>query len=108
MSNRQGLTSAQVLAALYNASRPQGMGFLQAKPGDMTVAEAEAILPVHKEVADGLSLPVSRAYFDYLRGRVIKVDVSEDPLDFRLYDRDLGPGAGEAALFSMLDKVTRP
>lgn len=32
----KGLDKAAVLAALYNASRPQGMGFLQYDPKPMT------------------------------------------------------------------------
>lgn len=76
-----------VLAALYNAAQPQGMGFLQYQPGDMTESEAEHILK-------------TQTYFDYLRGRVMKVDLSTDELDTRLYNRDNGPGAAERAILN--------
>jgi len=33
------------------------------------------------------------SYFDYLSGRVMKVDLSSDELDPWLYDRDNGQGA---------------
>lgn len=106
MSNRQGLTDAQVLCALYNASHAQGMGMFQARPGDLTEEEARRRLG-----DDGPLEPGQRragAYVDYLNGRVIKTDVSDDPLDFRLYDRDMGQGAGDRAIFAYLDKLTRP
>ena len=34
-------------------------------------------------------------YFDYLKGRVMKVDLSGNELDPYLYDRDNGEGAAE-------------
>jgi len=78
------LDKAEVLAALYNASRPQGIGIVHFTPQPMTRDEAAALL---KDVND----------FDYLRGRVMKV-VIEDELYARLYDRDNGQGAAAAAL----------
>lgn len=39
-----GLDKAAVLAALYNAARPQGLGFLQYDPTPMTKDEAQKIL----------------------------------------------------------------
>lgn len=51
----------------------------------MTTNEAEDLL---KE----------QTYFDYLHGRVMKVGLSGDTLDPRLYDRDNGKGAALAAL----------
>lgn len=39
-------------------------------------------------------------YIDYLKGRVIKVRLNENAKEFdaRLYDRDCGQGAAEAAI----------
>jgi len=65
-----GLNKADVLAALYNASRPQMMGFMQYEAKPMTRAEAEQILK-------------KATCFDYLNGRVMKVDISSDELDPR-------------------------
>jgi hypothetical protein len=106
--DRTGLTDAQVLAALYNWSRPQGLGMLHAKGGAMTVEEAETLLTPDGAKPDDLGHSRHGRYFDYLHGRVIKVDVSENPLDFRLYDRDLGKGAGEQAILRMMDSLTKP
>lgn len=78
---------AAVLAALYNASRPLGIGFIHYTPEDMTVEQARGLLLVQE-------------YFDYLKGRVMKVDLGKEALEREggrlfvgLYDRDNGPGA---------------
>lgn len=70
MIDTRGLKKADVLAALYNASRPQGMGFLHYEPNPMTSEEAQVIL-------DSGSL-----YFDY----------------GGLYDRDNGVGSAGAVI----------
>jgi hypothetical protein len=87
--NVKHLNQAAVLAALYNNSRQQGMGFNHTRgQAPMSVAQAEMLLK-QKGAFD----------FDYLHGRVLKVWVSPDgELDPRLYDRDNGQGAAERAL----------
>ena len=80
------MTPAEKLARLYNRARPQGFGWNDYTPADMTVAEAEALIAEQG------------TRFDYLRGRVMKIDVAKEPLDTRLYDRDNGYGAAAAAL----------
>lgn len=91
--NIGGLTAAAVLAALYNASRPQGMGFLQYQPGDITEEQAAKLLDPDR----------THTYFDYLAGRVMKVDIphtitADTELDVWGYDRDNGQGAAEAVI----------
>jgi hypothetical protein len=81
----KGIDKARILAALYNSARVQGMGFLQEKPGVMPLSEAEDLVSKY-------------TYFDYVHGRVMKVDLSGDTLNPRLYDRDNGPGAAARAL----------
>ena len=91
---------AQVLAALYNNSIPQGMGFLHATPGDLSIERAAQLL----DTSDG-------RYFDYLQGRVLKSDLNSEfgvavvgsaelffDFDSWGYDRDLGAGAALRAL----------
>ena len=87
-----GLDKAEILRRLYNAARPQGAGFLHYTPEDMTIEEARKYLEENA--------PYTR--FDYLGGRVMKVDVGGDELDPRLYDRDNGPGAAAAALAGLI------
>lgn len=83
-----GINKAHVLAALYNHSKPLGMGFLHFDPTPMSEQEAQAIL---KE----------QTQFDYLKGRVMKVDLSGEVLDASLYDRDNGEGSAKRILANM-------
>lgn len=74
-----GLDKAAVLAALYNSARTQGMGFMHYSPEPMELEEARELL-------------AARSYFDYVKGRVMKVKIDGDSLNSRLYDRDNGEG----------------
>lgn len=88
MIDTTGLSKAQVLCALYNASKPQGMGFIQYKPGDMTIDEADRWLKQSPSQD-----------FDYLLGRVMKVCLSRDgSFEEWGYDRDNGQGAAQRAI----------
>lgn len=83
MVNINGISKGRVLAELYNASRPLGLGFLHYDPTPMTECEANELLK-------------HCTYFDYIKGRVIKVDLSNDSeFDETLYDRDNGIGAAQ-------------
>ena len=79
------LTKAEVLCALYNNAKQQGLGFFQ-RSGSMTIAQAEELIS-------------QTTNFDYLYGRVLKVDLSGDKgFEEWLYDRDNGKGAAQRAL----------
>jgi hypothetical protein len=95
--NIKGLNRADVLAALYNASHPQGMGMLHFDPTPMTTEEAQALIDEQSKRPRG----AFEAYFDYLKGRVMKIGFKGDEIDPRLYDRDLGDGAAERAIASL-------
>lgn len=82
MVSIKGKNKAKVLAELYNYAKPQGLGFLEYDPRPMTVEEAEEIL---KETTS----------FDYLKGRVLKVDLSGDSFETWFYNRDNGEGLAE-------------
>jgi hypothetical protein len=86
MIDIKDMKKSEVLAKLYNASKPQGLGFLHYIPKPMTNKEAQVYID------SGMD------YFDYLNGRVMKVNISGDKLDPRLYDRDNGTGAAARAL----------
>lgn len=75
----------EALAALYNASKPQGMGILHHDQAPMTLKEATILLE-------------DQTYFDYLKGRIMKVNFKEDTFDPSLYDRDNGQGAAARAV----------
>ena len=84
-----GIENAEILAALYNASKPLGMGILHFDPEPMTKEEAAEILRSgHRN-------------FDYLKGRVMKVHLEDNGFDPRLYDRDNGEGAAARVVSSL-------
>jgi len=95
------LDKAEVLAALYNGSRQQGMGFMNARGGSGMTAEqaSKEINTAKREMRSGrVSIR-----FDYLHGRVMKLDIGGDTLDPRLYDRDNGQGSARNALDSLMN-----
>ena len=107
MSNEQmvdisGLDKAEVLAVLFNASAPGGMGFLQAQfgPAVMSVEDAEQV------INDGGSrdpgFPHGSLSYDYLFGRPLKVNLEGDEFDPWGFDRDNG-GTGTAR--RLIDKL---
>lgn len=84
--NIQGLNKAKVLKALYDGTHIQGLGFLQAVD-NFTEEDAQKLLDA------------GNTYFDYLYGRVMKVDLSSDiEFDGWLYDRDNYEGAAQAVI----------
>jgi hypothetical protein len=98
------LDKAEVLAALYNNSRQQGMGFLQSRGREgMTVEQAREEIVAASGINRRGELTIC---FDYLNGRVMKVDIGGDTLAPHLYDRDNGQGAAAAALEPLLATTT--
>jgi hypothetical protein len=95
MVNIKGLDRAAVLAALYNAARPQGLGFLHYDPTPMTVEEARQIWDQYAG-KEGL-------FVDYLKGRVMKVLIprDENELEAELYDRDNSEGTAALVIWSL-------
>jgi hypothetical protein len=86
------LNKADVLCALYNSSQPLGLGILHYTPENMQRPEAEELLKQTKT-------------FDYLKGRVMKVDLSGDELRVGSYDRDNGDGAAARALAGLIARA---
>lgn len=86
-----GVDKAVVLAALYNAAKSQGMGDLESlgRP-QMTTSTARGYLDQ------------GQTEFDYVHGRILKIEFDGDELDVRLYDRDNGQGAAFKALKHLL------
>lgn len=84
----RGVNKATLLAALYNNTRPQGMGFLHDLGRNMTEAEAAKILRENAEWDGEVS-------FDYVHGRPVKVGFQGNTLlRADLYDRDAPEGEG--------------
>jgi hypothetical protein len=89
----EGVNKADILVALYNSSKVQGMGFLQATGVPMKKEEAELLL----NDSDNPQM-----YFDYLHGKIMKVRLDGDVLRTAMYDRDNGEGAAHEAIKHLL------
>ena len=97
MVNIKGLSKAAVLAVLYNNAKTQGMAAANYRP-DHVMTDKEA-----QEIIDDWG---DKLYFDYLYGRVLKVDLSfSDSFDERLYDRDNGIGRAQEVIDNLRKKV---
>jgi hypothetical protein len=94
-----GLDPAEVVIALYERARAQGMGALYATHEPLTVEAARQVLEHTKPDR-----------IDYLLGRVMKVNLHETPgaFDARLYDRDNGTGAAAAAVAALRERKKQP
>ena len=103
MVNIKGMDKAEVLLALWQASQMQGMSFLGfLASGELTLEQAQKEVQERKHTRfDG----TDSIYFDYLNGKVMKVDLGQDEFDPRLYDRDNGEGAAQRAIDNL--KVAR-
>lgn len=89
-----GLNKADVLAALYNAARPVGLGIFARKSEPMTREQAQELLDTG----------VPSLYFDYVHGRPLKIDLADDELNTRLYNRDQGDGAAERVITELRER----
>lgn len=88
MINIKGLDKAQLLLELYNHSHQQGMGMLQPSR-NLTIEDARKLLE-------------QTTSFDYLYGKVMKVDLSSDEeFEEWLYDRDNGQGMAKKIVDDM-------
>ena len=90
-----GLDKAELLAALYERAQPMGMGFFHYVPGPMCLDEARGLLR-------------GGGYFDYVKGRPLKIDIAGDYLDTRLYNRDAGSGAAERVIEALRARSAPP
>ena len=93
MIDTKGISPAEVLKALYDNSRPLGMGFLHYTPEPMLIEDATNLLK-------------GQNYFDCVNGRVMKVDLSNpDGFDEWLYDRDNGAGAAQMVIDTLIKEA---
>lgn len=103
-----GLSKAEVLAALFNATSPAGMGFLQAANGPqvMDVAYAERLIDAGNTATPdygGINMPGRpELYFDYLYGRPLKLDLSDSSFNPSGFDRDNG---GDGTAQRIIDRL---
>jgi len=84
-------SKAAVLVALHECASSPGLGILHRQPNAVTVVEAERLLAEFPK-------------FDYLAGRVMKVDLGGNTIDPTWYDRDNGDGAAASAVACVPDE----
>lgn len=94
------LSQAQVFAALYNHARPFGMGVLHAVDETLTESDAQAIL-------DEWPSSGGEYYFDYFRGRLMKVRLATTFIDAIGFDRDYGQGAAQRIINGLRHTVSQ-
>lgn len=103
--NIAGLDKVELFAALYNHAQPLGMGFMQYDPTPLTREEAEKLMARGDDATAMFSLGSrGRLYFDYVKGRPLKIDLTGDEMDTYLYNRDQGDGAAEAVVAALRNK----
>ena len=82
---------AAVLTALYNHAGPKGLAFLYYDHTPIEVSKARELLEKQG------------SYFDCIRGRVLRVDLSGYTIDPTLYYKANGEGAAELAISTVPD-----
>lgn len=99
--NIEGINKARLLQALFNHSHQQGLGLLDESGAvNMTIEDAQSIVQKFANSQDRWPLT-----FDYLRGRVMKVNIDGDEFDSSGYDRDVGEGAAEAVVTAIREDM---
>lgn len=86
--NIENLSKPKILAALFNAANPLGLGFLHYRPEHiMDENEANELLK-------------NQTWFDYLEGRIMKIKLTSETteLNTALYNRNNGENAAENAI----------
>lgn len=109
--NIKGLSKPAILATLYNHSQPMGLGFLQAREGEMT-EEIAAKLFNDGGIDDNFRIfnhkfgrfDEGEFYFDYVYGRPLKARFHGDEFDPWGYDRDNG---GEGTAARLIDELRK-
>jgi hypothetical protein len=105
--NTAGMDEVAVFTALYNAAKPQGMGFHQDDPRNITEEEGAKIYyapPRESERSGFFNEEDQSPYtsrFDYVNGRRLKlsrIDIERGYIDVTNYDKENGDGAAQRAV----------
>ncbi len=86
MIDIRGIDKAALLLALHHCARAKGWSILDDEK--LTLEEARQLV-----AAKG-----PRLYFDYAKGRALKISLEGDTLFAGIFDRDNGPGAAARAV----------
>ena len=96
--NTAGMDEVAVFTALFNAAKPQGMGFVHDEPQDITEAQGAELM--QRYLASGPQ-GEPRSRFDYVEGRRMKISVQElreGYIDVSNYNHGNGEGAAQQAV----------
>lgn len=91
-----GLDKVTLLRALYDRAQAQGCSHLSLEPGPLSSDEARRLFE-----ANG-------GAFSFIKGRLLKVDLSGTEIDVSAYDRNNGWGAAVAAIRSKFPGCAGP
>jgi hypothetical protein len=100
--NTAGMDEVAVFTALYNAAKPQGMGFHQDDAQDIT--EEEGAKLYYYATPEGSFLEEAgtlQSMFDYIGGRLMKLsrsDIERGYIDVTTYDKYNGAGTAQRAV----------
>lgn len=97
--NVETIAKNELLAVLYNNAKPLGLGYLHYDTKPMSYEAAQNVINEECEseiictisidsISDECEKRYTHCYFDYLKGRVIKTDISKDIIDLSSYMRD--------------------
>ena len=92
MLNIKGLNKAELLVELYNNALLFGLDI------EMNL--------VKLTYDDAFKLLEENSRFDQLYGKILKIDLSGDEFDERLYDRDNGAGKAQSVVVKLREKQT--
>lgn len=95
--NTAGMDEAAVFTALYNAAKPQGMGFLHDDVQNITNEQGRALMQAQYTSSE----ESHRHRFDYVNGRLMKIsrgDIEKGYIDVTTYDQYNGEGTAQRAL----------
>ncbi len=92
--NIKDIPKNELLAALYNNSKPLGIGIIHFDPTPMSLDDAQNMI-------DDLKNEGRDLFFDYIKGRVVKVDITGDEMRTWSYNRDIGEGVAERVVESL-------
>ena len=83
-----GLDKKEVLRALFAAAQPFGYGFTHYNSNDTLTAQE-----VERYAKDGFKFDI-----DYIKGRLMKINLSQNIVNTRAYNSDNGEMAAENAI----------
>lgn len=88
MIDIKGIEKGVLLHQLWRFSQAQGISYLGLPIKPVNEDTFREIIKMYQD--EGRDL-----YFDYLMGKVMKIDISADEMDPWLYDRDNGVGQAQ-------------